>query len=85
MGNIASSKHIVTLKTTGMSALKIDKILAAVEATVDRNINCHCWYNFGSSENYSRQECQLPLLQEFGGFKKYVCQLRRLRRSIGLR
>ena len=48
-----------------MSVLKVDRTLAALKATVDWKVNCHCWQDFGSSESYSRQECQLPLLTGF--------------------
>ena len=55
----------VALKAAGTSALKVIEILVALKATVDRNVNFHCWLEFGSSERYSRQECQLPLLTGF--------------------
>ena len=42
MRDIASSNCWVALKATGMSAIKVDKILAAPKAIVDKNINSHC-------------------------------------------
>ena len=64
------------LEATGRSTIKVAGILVTIKATVDVNVNSHCWHDFGSSENYSRQECQLPLLQDFGSPEKLRCQLR---------
>ena len=41
-GSITSFRCQVALKATGMSALKVDKILIALQATVDRNVNFYC-------------------------------------------
>ena len=43
---------LVALKATRMSALKVDRILEALKATVNKNVNSHCGQNSGSSENY---------------------------------
>ena len=64
-GSVVSSRLLVAVIATGTSALKVVGILVAPKATVDRNVNSHCWQDFGSSESYSRQECQLPLLTRF--------------------
>ena len=42
-----------------MSAPTIDRILAALKAAVDRNVNSYCWQEFGSSE---KLRCQLRQL-----------------------
>ena len=34
------------------SALKVVEILVALKATVNGNVNSHCWQNFGSSKSY---------------------------------
>ena len=34
------------------STLKVVGILVALKSTVNRNVNSHCWKNFGSSESY---------------------------------
>ena len=46
------SWFLVALKATGTSALKVVRILVALKATVDRNVNPHCCQDFGSSETY---------------------------------
>ena len=43
---------MVALKATGTSVLKVVGTLVALKATVDKNVNCHCWQDFGSSESY---------------------------------
>ena len=62
------------MKATGISALKVDKILVALKATVDGNVNFHRWQDFDSSESYS-QECQFPLLTGFGSSKSLIYNL----------
>ena len=47
-----SSRFLVALKATGTTALKIVGISVAPKATVDRNVNSHCWQDSGSSESY---------------------------------
>ena len=37
-----------------MSAFQVDNILVVLKATVDRNINSHCWQDSGSSQNGCR-------------------------------
>ena len=34
------------------SASTVGRILVALKATSNRNVNSHCWQEFGSSENY---------------------------------
>ena len=41
-GSIVTSRFLVALKATGTSALKVVRILVAVKAAVDRNVNSHC-------------------------------------------
>ena len=53
--SIASSRFKVALKATKMSAVKVDRVLAALKTTVDKNVNSHCWQDFGSSKNYVYQ------------------------------
>ena len=65
MGSIVSSKFLVALIATGTPTLKVVGILVALKAMVDRNVTSHCRQDFGSSESYSQQECQLPLLTGF--------------------
>ena len=38
-----------------MSSFNVVGILVALKATVDRNVNSHCWQDFGSSEKLRRQ------------------------------
>ena len=50
-----SSRFLVALKATGTSALKtptMDRILVALKAIVDKNVNSHCWQYSSSSERY---------------------------------
>ena len=47
-----SSRFLVALKATGTTALKIVGISVAPKATVDRNVNSHCWQDSGSSKSY---------------------------------
>ena len=61
---IADGKHS-TFKATGMSALKVNRILVALKVTVDRNVYFHCWLDFDNFESYSRREYQPPLLTRF--------------------
>ena len=59
---IVDGKHsvfhvfLVALKLTVPLALKVVGILVALKATVGRNVNYHCWQDFGSSE---KLRCQL--------------------------
>ena len=48
-----------------MPAPTFDRILIALKATNDRNVNYHFWMDFCRSESYGWQECQLPLLIKF--------------------
>ena len=52
MRSIVSSRFLLALKATGTSTLKVVEFLVALKATVDRNINSHCWHDSSSSENY---------------------------------
>ena len=49
------ARFLVALKATGTSVLKVAGILVALKATVDRNVNVHCWQDSGSSESYSHR------------------------------
>ena len=55
-GSIVSSKFLISLIATGRSTFKVVGILVALKATVDSNVNSHCWQDFGSSE---KLRCQL--------------------------
>ena len=37
-----SSRFLVALKATGMSALKVVGIFVTLKATVEKNVNSHC-------------------------------------------
>ena len=60
-----STQCEVVVEATGASTLKVFGILSAIKATVDRNVNSHCWQDFTSSESYNQYEFQLPLLTGF--------------------
>ena len=60
-----SSRFSVALIAIGTLGLKVVGVLVALKATVDSNVNSHCWREFGSSKSYSCQECRLPLLTGF--------------------
>ena len=55
----------VVLNSTGMSTIKVDRILVTLKAKVDRNVKFQCLQDFASSESHSRKEFQLLLLTEF--------------------
>ena len=40
---------LVDLKATGKSAIKVVRILVALKATVESNVNSHCRQDFGSA------------------------------------
>ena len=61
--------YLWKLWSTGMSISTVDRILVVVKTTV-RNVNSHCWQDFGSSESYSWQVCQFPLLTRFWELQK---------------
>ena len=54
-GSIVSSRFLVALIATGTSTLRVVGILVALKATVDKNVDSHCWQDFGSFEKLRRQ------------------------------
>ena len=46
------SRFLVALIATGTSTLKVVGILVALNATVNRNVNSHCWQDSSNSESY---------------------------------
>ena len=48
-----------------MSALKADRVLVALNVKAKEGVHSHCCQDFGRSECYCRQECQLTPLTRF--------------------
>ena len=61
------SRFLVALIATGTSALKVVRILVALKATVDRNVNSHCWQDSSSSESYGDRVMKVADPRECGG------------------
>ena len=75
-GSIASFRFKVALKDTEMSALKVDRILVFLKATVDRNANSHCWWDFGALKARVDKNVNSQSLQDFGSSGNSGCRVK---------
>ena len=60
-----------------MSALKVNRTLVVLKATVDGNVSSHCWQDSGSSESYDyrvKTVADLPLKKVLNVADPYFSQ-----------